>query len=323
LSDTTFIPYNDSNQIERFILALDTPTPVLDTITSESTLPTVQVGNPSSTFAWIDASRIEVDEGYQRNLNEKRVHQIVRSFDPDVFGVVWVSEREDGSIACLDGQHRVAAALLLNPGQSVWVPSLVYTGLSSDDEARIFFKMNRHRLAPTAIDGWRARLSFNDPDVLAMKGILDQFGIEVVMGGTGGRIAFNQVIAVSEVEGLYKAGILPVVLTVIDEAWKGEKNAHKGLHMRGISVFLRTFNDYFADAGVGGLRMDRLITTLASLGVDGLERTAAFYRQSIGAPPSTALARAIHDRFNKGLSGKSRVRLPQWGIGASPDFMED
>lgn len=266
-------------------------------------------------FTWVAAEQVGVDPTYQRGLNEAKVNKIAEGFDTDVFGVVYLSQRGDGSLMALDGQHRVAAVVLKFGGDKE-VPCYVLGHLSPQDEARIYYKMNRDRLSPTAYDGWRARCAFGDEAALAVKHLLDAHGIVVKGGLTAPQLRFNELQAINATEEIYRAGNLPFVLDAIDEAWMGVPGAHRATYMRGIQTFVATFrSEFFGDDVTDRIRAGRrarLVDALAMLGTSGLDRRAKFYQDSIGARTPIAMARAIHHAFQRGLK-QGGLKLPQWG----------
>jgi hypothetical protein len=284
--------------------------------------PTPATQDPAATrighlgdFTWAAAERIEVDLTYQRDLSPLKVNKIAEGFDADVFGVVYLAQRGDGALMALDGQHRVAAVVLKFGGDKE-VPAYVLSHLSPQDEARIYYKMNRDRLSPTAYDGWRARVAFGDEVAVGIKNLLDAHGIVVKGGLTTAGLRFNELQAIHAAEEIFRAGDLPIILDLIDEAWMGVPGAHRAVYMRGIQAFVATFRSELTGddvpARVRAGRRTRLVDTLALLGTTGLDRRAKFYQESINARTPVAMARAIHWRFNSGLKGGG-LRLPQWG----------
>jgi hypothetical protein len=261
-----------------------------------------KIGYRGADFAWVPAKDIKVGE-YQRDPNPSRVNEIAEGFD----------QRDDGLYA-LDGQHRVAAVIVKwGSGTNKMIPCLVYRGLSVEDEARIYFKMNKRRLTPSSHDAFKARLFF-DPVAQAIKALLDARFLSLKAAPGSTQLRYGEIMAVSELEEIYKTGKLPNVLDIIDAAWRGEAGAHRGSHMRGIYLFLSRYHDFFYGAAgdrTKNTRMQRLIDALASAGPGGIASRAKFYRETIESSGASAMARAIHNRYNHNLRGPNR--LPAWG----------
>jgi hypothetical protein len=270
-----------------------------------------KIGYRGADFAWVPARDVKVGT-YQREPNPRRVNEIAEGFDPDVFGAVLLSQRDDGVYA-LDGQHRVAAVIVKwGSDTSKKIPCLVYRGLSVEDEARIYFKMNKRRLTPSSHDAFKARLFF-DPVAQDIKAMLDARFLSLKAAPGNTQLRYGEIMAVSELEDIYRTGMLPCVLDTIDAAWRGVSGAHRGSNMRGIYIFLTRYHDFFygANERARTARTQRLIDALATAGPTGIASRAKFYRETIESSGAAALARAIHNRYNNGLRGTNR--LPSWG----------
>lgn len=117
--------------------------------------------------------------GYQRGINRAHVSAIAANFDPDRFGVLHVSRRNDGTYWVMDGQHRLAA--LTQMGES-WVNSKieckVYTGLTIADEARIYYGLNTF-VRPLPLNRFNAGLVAGDKDAVAIQKIAERHGYKI------------------------------------------------------------------------------------------------------------------------------------------------
>src|SRR5882762_8157797 len=97
-----------------------------------------------STITWVPVTSCFRDMTYQRVTNEARVRAMRDDFDPDVLGVVTLSEREDGQYAILDGGHRIDLYHLMEWGDQK-ILAQVYTSLTIEQEAHLYTVMNRDR----------------------------------------------------------------------------------------------------------------------------------------------------------------------------------
>lgn len=276
------------------------------------------VGMPNSLFDYVDIDVINVDPAYQRNLNPLRVQRIAEQFDIDVLGVPTLSLRDDGSYWALDGQHRIAGMALA--GIRGRIAAHILRDLTPSDEARIYYKTNRHRLNTSAIDAFKARLAFDEPVAVAIKEILDEHELEL-MGVPSGKMPFGRIMAISEVEQLYGDGLLQPVLGLIRASWVGHENAHKAIYLRGIGSFFSTFSEEFFGEETHPRyqmeRMQRLIEVMGRSNPLAVTSLAQFFVKTVGSTPSTAIARSIHQLFNNTLRRQS-IRLPEWGPGMTP-----
>src|SRR5690554_1338293 len=92
----------------------------------------------------IRVDQFNIDHSYQRPISPTMVNRIVKAFDSRLFGIVTASRRADGSYWVLDGQHRIAALIKMGKG-NISVPCEVLTGLSMEDEARVFHLRNANK----------------------------------------------------------------------------------------------------------------------------------------------------------------------------------
>lgn len=265
-------------------------------------------------FEMIPAAMIHVDEVYQRNLNPARLAAIVEDFDWEVFHALTVSRREDRTVWAMDGQHRLRGIRELDGDDSGRpLPCLVYHGLTQADEARIFYKMNRHRLTPSAGDAFKARLVFGDGPALAIKAICDRHGVVLSFWGSGKNLPDNGCIAIASLEAIYRVGRLEAVLGVLSRAWPGEHGRYKQEWLRALDAFLARFAPQFnpiEDPANAARRTDRLVDVLAGLGPVNLAQDIAELRAQLTdarfAGPTIA-SLTIYRAYQKKAQGKVRL----------------
>jgi hypothetical protein len=176
-----------------------------------------------------------VDHRYQRELDAKRVEAMVRSYDPNLVGVPVVSRREDGSLVRIDGQHRMAAAIAAGHGDTPHLME-VHDGLSIQDEAKLFLRLNGGRTAVGAIDKYKARLEAREPTALEMCSVLKKLGCKITRAPQKGGI-----MAVQSVESAYHRGNLESTMRVLVTWLDGSPEAFDGKLIRGVSEFLSAF----------------------------------------------------------------------------------
>lgn len=132
---------------------------------------------PRRTTEMIAAGELFIDHRVQRELIAARVKGLAEKMDLDSVGVVTVNRREDGKNSVVDGQHRVAALLRLDLGE--WkVKCDTYHGLSLDDEARLWRRLNNTR-RPTAFDDFRAALVEGDAESVAIDEMICKHGLRL------------------------------------------------------------------------------------------------------------------------------------------------
>ncbi|KAB7752781.1 DUF6551 family protein [Mycolicibacterium mucogenicum] len=199
-----------------------------------------------------------VDQTYQRLLDVARARTITASWDRRLVGIIEVSDRgPDASprYAVVDGQHRWAAARFLqNPPQLV---ANVHEGLTVEQEAELFDKLNRQRRQPTTWDHWKARRAAGDTTVAAIERVVAKAGL--VVTETTGRD--GAVWCISTMEKIFASGgpeLLQMTLDVITIAWGHQRAAVEAPMVHGIAMALQTF-----DGRISAQRLDDALTAVA------------------------------------------------------------
>lgn len=81
---------------------------------------------------------------YQRPVEPEDVDRLIAKWDDRLLTPLVVSFR-DGKFNVVDGQHRIAAMRKMADGGNVTVPCLIYTGLSYEQEAELYFKLDQSK----------------------------------------------------------------------------------------------------------------------------------------------------------------------------------
>lgn len=107
---------------------------------------------------WLPVGNLVIPEEYQRDFSLAKGRKLSAEWDDAVVGELFVSERADGSLNLIEGQHRRwAAEDRFGPNKKL--KCAVYMGLSVQDEADMFVKLNTMRTSPTAFDRARASVA--------------------------------------------------------------------------------------------------------------------------------------------------------------------
>ena len=87
----------------------------------------------------LDVEDLSVDHSYHRPLPKAFLKEVSTNFDSNAVGYLTVSKRNDGSTVVVDGQTRLEAAKAVGLKR---VPCIVFRGLSSSEEAKLFIALN-------------------------------------------------------------------------------------------------------------------------------------------------------------------------------------
>lgn len=189
---------------------------------------------------YIEVENLSTDSSFNRPLNMARVQKIADEFDPDAFGALIISSRNDGRKVILDGQHRAAAVLYMQwKGQKL--PCYVYYGLTIEREAELFAVMNGDRVRPLPYDLFKARVVAKNEDAVAVNNAVEALGLHV-----SDHAGPNNLMSSTTIEKIYNVGgvdLLQKTLSTLKEAWPlPESRERFGSEMlTGIAVFYAKF----------------------------------------------------------------------------------
>ena len=158
---------------------------------------------------------------YQRDTDTRRADKIAEAFDLSSFGTVTVSRRKDGHLYIVDGKHRSTAAV---KNGLEGVPTLVLDGLTEEQEAAKFLKLNETKTV-SAVDKFKAQVIAGEREQIEINSIVKAHGWTVNAAKTDGNIA-----AVKALETVFRgAGELPssagfalldTTLDTVTQAWQ-------------------------------------------------------------------------------------------------------
>jgi hypothetical protein len=220
---------------------------------------------PAHRFEVLTPSELFIDRDYQRPLSHF-VDEIVEEYDPALVGTLFVSERRKG-YAVIDGQTRLEAMRRLGELQ---VPCLIYHGLTRQDEARIFARLQLKRRNIRPYHRFRAELFGGDPEAREVDAIVRAAGwtlSEFTSPTTGGLIA-----CVGALEAVYRMSpeLLERTLVIIHSAYPEHPGSAE--MVRGLAYFLD--HEEVDD--------DRLVAKLATVAPAELARRASALREGRG-----------------------------------------
>jgi len=248
---------------------------------------------PEPELAWVPVAAIEVDARYQRPVGDagrRRIRAIVRGFRWPLFGALTLARRDgaegagpDGPrYACLDGQHRLAAAVRLGLAR---VPAAVVTLDGVAGEAGAFLAANRDRAGVTAYVRWRAELAAGEPTAAALARALAAAGWRAGNGAAAGQLGC--VAMLRRVLARSGEAALTTALTALRQARPAEPPVYP-LLLRQLAAFVaggRAGTGYDGDAG-------RLAAAVARLDLPAIAGLAAALKR-VGDYPWKAWKAAV------------------------------
>jgi RNA polymerase sigma-70 factor (ECF subfamily) len=125
-------------------------------------------------------SNLRINEKYQRTLSsknsQKQIEKIVGNFNWSAFGAIQITPKMDepGVYWVIDGQHRVEICKRL---EITSVPAIISESLTEADQAKLFVRANKERVALTKLALFHAAVAANDPEALMISRICKNTGL--------------------------------------------------------------------------------------------------------------------------------------------------
>jgi hypothetical protein len=244
----------------------------------------------------VRVSDLIIDLSYQRKPNAVKVAKIVNNFDPDAIGVLVCSMREDGTIAVIDGGHRVAALNAMNL-EATNVRCLVFFDLTLKKEAEMFTILNDNRTKPKTQDIFKSKVVAGDKDAVQIKKILDVCGLSISTGP-----ANNSIRAMGTVSTIYKReGDFNLIHTIncLSAAFDKHSTSFSDSALIAVSKIIATYGNDKID-------YPRLISSLATFGSANLWRNkGAIVSKTMGYKDvNIGMIVCLLSEYNKRLKSK-------------------
>lgn len=194
-------------------------------------------------------TRFILKDTYQRPLDEALVRKIVAHWNPNLMNLPKVSHR-DGKYYVFDGQHTIEALKLKNNGKDLDVPCRIYSGMTYEDEARLFAAQNGISKNVTTMQKLRALYEAKDPDVVRVTDIVIEYGYTdpIKNNSSNCHTGFRTLPSALKIYEKCGEGRLRQVLKVITGAWGNDKDGCRSGILNGINIVLSLYMGEFKEA---------------------------------------------------------------------------
>ncbi|MEU4316610.1 DUF6551 family protein [Nocardia sp. NPDC024068] len=231
----------------------------------------------------------------QRDEITAWTEKIAEDWDPEMLLPALVSKRRDGTLVIIDGQHSNQACINTE-GPDFLRDTMVYEGLSVQQEAKLFLAANKHRKPVKPFDNFRVSLTAGDPIAIRVNEEVQSLGGDLQVAATP---STNRVGAVQALLAMGKnPGMVSRVLKVVSEAWGRDASTWDNIVLRAVAMVL----DW---PGNWELAEDaRLVKVLKRGGSPTIwKQNAVRQRESGGGSTSrsTPMAKQIVQDYNEGV----------------------
>lgn len=263
---------------------------------------TTQASNTSPRVVrTIPVATLNIDHSYQRPAT-KKMEAIGGAWNDSLVGYPVLSQREDGSYWIIDGQHRLGGARLAGKQN---IECDVRSGLTLEEEAKLFDELNGQRSHVQAIDRYKARLFYNDPAAVEITQIVNEFDGGIATKSDRWDAMNDKTMAVRSVASLFRLyeqegpARLREILSLIKESWGAvDYQTTNELSLSGINILLNSKKKY---------DRDRLVRRMNEEGVAQIKRMAHAHSQIFGGSGPKNFYRAIIESYNRHLPQRQRI----------------
>ena len=253
--------------------------------------------------AWLVVDSLVVPPEYQRPPRERIIRQIVAELDPDALQKLTVSRRSDGSDNLIDGQNRRIALQRIGYGQEL-APCLLYEGLTIQEEAALFGKLNGVRGNTSALEIFYSDLAAEKPEAVAVQKVCESAGVAIDFSRRRSGACTG---AVSTLRRTYNRGgrsLLYDSLVYVRRAYGTENRAYSSKMIGGMGTFLGRHGKH------PNFDPERLVDLLQRMPLNILYAKALQAQEVVGSNGESGIARALLTIYNHGLRQNFRLPVP-------------
>jgi hypothetical protein len=217
---------------------------------------------------------------------------IADNFDPDMFGVLYVTKPDgNGIYHVVEGQHRKSAVELLF-GANEKVPCMVLDAIEPARAAEIFLTINGRRKNPSPVATFKVAVTAGHETEVSVDRIVRKAGYRIESHTQDKTISAVQ--ALVAIHKQHSGKVLETTLQVIQATWGMDHNAVIAPILRGYALFLGAFGH---QANLG-----RLKEVIAKKYTPGrLLASAKTVREAEGGTMPDTIKKMLTSNYNRGL----------------------
>ena len=207
----------------------------------------VEYSNPGA-IRTLSTSQLTSGLPYQRPVEQKDVDRIIREWNGREVTPVVVSFR-DGKFNVVDGQHHIEAMRQKAGGRDVIVPCIIHTGMTYEQEAELYARLDRDKKRLTLRQYTKAVVEAgSDANILEVKRLTEEVGFIWALGEpTGEPFEIAPIRALINAHQLLGGEAFARMLSLLAGAWQGMPNSLKASMLSGMALFVKTYEAELSD----------------------------------------------------------------------------
>ena len=216
-------------------------------VEQQTLFPEIKYANPGVSR---DLSTAKLTSGlpYQRPVEPEDVDDLIRKWDNTLLTPLVISFR-DGNFNVVDGQHRIAAMRKMAEDKDVTVPCLIYTGLTYEQEAEMYYKLDQAKGRLKLAHSTKALVeSGSNAEITDVKQRMEEAGFIWALGKPTGE-AF-EIVSTRAVISAYRflgGAAFSRMMGLIAATWRGTPSSLKASILSGMALFLKTYETELND----------------------------------------------------------------------------
>ena len=186
---------------------------------------------------------------YQRPVLDRMVDKLVRHWDPRLLTPLVVSYR-DGRYNLVDGQHRVCGGKRKNNGKDVDMLCQVYYGLTYEQEAELYYKLDQAKGHLRLSSATKALLeSGSNAEVTDVKRRVEDAGFTWALDKPNGEpFEIGATRTVINAYRLLGGAAFSRMLSLLAKTWRGAPGSTKASILSGMALFVKTYEAEMNDS---------------------------------------------------------------------------
>lgn len=251
-------------------------------------LPAEMEYSNSGSIRTLSTSQLTSGLPYQRPVEQKDVDRIIREWNDREITPVVVSFR-DGKFNVVDGQHHIEAMRQKAGGRDVIVPCIIHTGMTYEDEAALYARLDRNKKRLTLRQHTKAVVEAgSDAKVMEVKRLTEEVGfVWALKEPTGEPFEIAPIRALLNAYQLLGGEAFARMLSLLAGAWQGTPNSLKASMLSGMALFVKTYETELSDRAF--IRRMSIVSPEEIIRLGRIETDVAL-----------RFARIILDKYNSG-----------------------
>ena len=254
----------------------------------QTSLPGMEVDTPWEEMH-LSLKDLYSGQPYQRPVKNRWVDELVRKWDPRLSTPLVVSCR-DGRYYLVDGQHRACAMRKKNSGKDVTALCQVYRGLTYEQEAELYYKLDQAKGHLRLAHATKALLeSGSNAEITEINRLLEDAGLIWALDKpTGKPFEIEATRAAINAYRLLGGAAFSRMLSLLVKTWHGVPSSMKSCIISGMALFVKTYETELNDT--------MFINRLSAVDPDEITRRGKADFSTNKA--ALRFARVIWDKYN-------------------------